>query len=190
MKQLLQEIRNCTLCASELPFGARPIISTHPNNRLVIVSQAPGSVVHQNGVAWQDQGGNTLRRWLDLSEDEFYDAEKVGIVPMGFCYPGKGKSGDLPPRKECAPLWHPPVFEQLQKIKLILLVGRYAQQYYLKEQAEKTLTATVKNYQQYLHTFFPLPHPSPRNRFWRQKNPWFEETVVPVLQQHIKSILA
>jgi uracil-DNA glycosylase len=144
--------------------------------------------VHQSGIPWDDQSGKKLREWLGVDDEIFYDTTNFAIVPMGFCYPGKAKTGDAPPRKECAPLWHDKVLFQLKKVELILLIGSYATSYYLPK--EKTnLTHKVNHYEKYLPKYWPLPHPSPTNRFWRAKNPWFEESIVPQLQRKIKEIL-
>lgn len=158
-------------------------------SRIVIIGQAPGSKVQQSGVPWADQSGKLLRAWLGIDEALFYDATKIGIVPMGFCYPGKGESGDLPPRPECAPLWHPQLFEKMTQIRLILLIGQYAQRYYLQDQVRRNLTETVRNFESYLPAYFPLPHPSPRNRFWLAKNPWFEADVLPQLKLLVQTCL-
>lgn len=189
MKKLLKDIRNCTECASELLLGPRPIVAVHPKSKIVIIGQAPGSIVHKTGIPWDDKSGENLRRWMDITSEDFYDASKIAIIPMGFCYPGKGKSGDLPPRKECAPLWHSPLLNLLKEVELVILIGKYAQDYYLKDKAEKTLTATVKNYKAYLPTFFVLPHPSPRNNIWMAKNEWFKEAVLPSLKKTVTTIL-
>ncbi|WPP49227.1 uracil-DNA glycosylase family protein [Catalinimonas niigatensis] len=193
MEDLLKDIRKCIVCEPFLPLGARPVLSAHPRSRILIVGQAPGTRVHHSGIPWNDQSGKTLRAWLNVSDKEFYTEEKFGIVPMGFCYPGsmsgKAKSGDLPPRKECAPLWHAALLERMPEVQLTLLIGQYAQKYYLGKQARKNLTETVQSFEEYLPRFFPLPHPSPRNRIWIKKNPWFEEIIVPQLQYHVKKIL-
>ncbi len=190
MNNLIKEIRACKVCAPELLLGPRPVVSAHPNSKIIIIGQAPGSVVHRTGIPWDDKSGENLRNWMDIDSDTFYDATKIAIIPMGFCYPGKGKSGDLPPRKECAPLWHAPLLAGLKDVKLILLIGKYAQDYYLKKTAEKTLTATVKNYSNYLPQYFVLPHPSPRNNIWMAKNEWFKTTVLPDLRKTIDGILS
>lgn len=187
METLLKKIRGCTLCKEYLPLGPRPVVMAHPDASIAIIGQAPGTKVHQSGIPWDDASGKRLREWLDISVEVFYDPTRISIVPMGFCYPGKGKSGDMPPRPECAPKWHQPLFSRMPKLKLVLLVGMYAQQYYLE--TSRTLTETVKNYQHYLPEYFPLPHPSPRNRLWLLRNPWFEASVVPELQQIMKDIL-
>ncbi|MBQ4819891.1 uracil-DNA glycosylase family protein [Aquimarina sp. MMG016] len=186
MKTLLSDIRDCEVCKAHLPLGPRPVVSAHPDAKIVIIGQAPGTKVHQSGIPWDDASGKQLRKWLAISDELFYDETKIAIVPMGFCYPGKGKSGDLPPRTECAPLWHQPLFDQMPKLELVILIGQYAQKYYLKKEAKSNLTETVKVFQEYLPKYFPLPHPSPRNRFWLTKNPWFDKDVIPVLQQLIK----
>lgn len=189
MENLLQEIRQCTICKRHLPLGPRPITSGHPKSKIVVIGQAPGTKVHASGVPWDDASGKQLRQWLNVSDDDFYDETRFAIIPMGFCYPGKGKSGDLPPRPECAPQWHKLIFNEMKQVELILLIGIYAQKYYLKEKAKKTLTETVANYKDYLPSYFPLPHPSPRNRFWLTKNPWFKDKVVLDLQEKIALIL-
>ncbi len=189
MQELLQQIKQCTLCAKHLPLGANPVISVHTEAKILIIGQAPGTKVHYSGIPWNDQSGIRLRQWLDVENDLFYDNTIFGIVPMGFCYPGKGKSGDLPPRPECAPEWHEVLFKQMPKVQLTLLIGQYAQKYYLKKNAKKNLTQTVAHYEEYLPTYFPLPHPSPRNRLWLKKNDWFEKNIVPQLKNVIHSII-
>lgn len=187
---LLKEIRQCTACEPHLSHGANPVIQAHPNARLLIIGQAPGIKVHESSIPWNDASGERLREWLGIDSDTFYDEQKVAIVPMGFCYPGKGKSGDLPPRPECAELWHQKVLQSLPNIQMTLLIGQYAQNYYLKERTTKTLTETVKNWQAWAPEFLPLPHPSPRNNIWLKKNPWFESDIIPYIRQHISEHLA
>jgi len=189
MKALLSEIRDCEVCKAHLPLGPRPVVTANSEAKIVIIGQAPGTKVHASGIPWDDASGKQLRKWLDISDELFYDETKIAIVPMGFCYPGKGKTGDLPPRSECAPLWHQKLFDFMPNIEMVILIGLYAQKYYLKKDAKKTLTETVSEYHQYLPTYFPLPHPSPRNRFWLTKNPWFEKEVVPTLQKYIHKII-
>lgn len=184
MEDLLQDIRRCQICA-DLPLGPRPVVAAHPNSRIAIVGQAPGTKVHATGVPWDDPSGKRLRQWLEVDDKAFYDPRQFAIVPMGFCYPGKGKSGDLPPRKECAPEWHEQLFAQMPQIELFLLIGQYAQGHYLGKKKKKTLTETVRNFQEYLPRFFPLPHPSPRNGIWLRKNDWFETDVLPELRRRI-----
>lgn len=189
MQDLLQKIRQCDICEAHLPLGARPIVEGHINSKIVLVSQAPGSVVHKSGIPWDDAGGKRLREWLGVSNETFYNVENFAIMPMGFCYPGKGKGGDLPPRPECAPQWHQLMWDKLPNVELVILIGMYSQKYYLKDKNNKTLTDMVGNYQKYLPRYFPLPHPSPRNRFWLIKNPWFETEILPILKTRIHKIL-
>ncbi|MEM7030217.1 MAG: uracil-DNA glycosylase family protein [Chloroflexota bacterium] len=182
METLLQQIKACDVCQDKLPHPPRPVMAASPQSKIIIIGQAPGSKVHASGVPWDDPSGDLLRAWLGIKKPDFYNPKKIGIIPMGFCYPGKGKSGDLPPRPECAPLWHPQLFEQTSAVRLTLLIGQYAQRYYLGETAKKNLTETVRNFETYLPQHFPLPHPSPRNRFWMRKNPWFQSEVLPELK--------
>lgn len=185
-----EKIRNCTLCRPHLPLGAKPILSGNPKSKIAIVSQAPGRIAHQSGIPFMDQSGKNLRAWLGVDEATFYDEDLFAVPPMGFCYPGKGKGGDLPPRPECAPKWHPELFPYLEGIELKLLIGQYSQKAYLGSNCKHTLTETVRNYREYLPEFFPLPHPSPRNGIWQRKNPWFEIEVIPVLQKMVKQIIS
>ena len=186
MENILREISGCQLCAEYLT--PRPVLTAHPNAKILIVGQAPGIKVHQSGIPWDDKSGENLRQWMGVSEEQFYDPKLVALLPMGFCYPGKGKSGDLPPRPECAPSWHEKVLSKMNEISLTLLVGKYAQDYYL-ESPKSTLTETVRSFQDYLPHHLVLPHPSPRNNIWRAKNKWFDLEVVPELQTLIKKIL-
>ena len=189
MQKLLQQIKECQICKAHLPLGPNPVVQAGKGARIIIIGQAPGTKVHKSGVPWDDASGNLLRKWLNIDKNIFYDAEKIALVPMGFCYPGKGKSGDLPPRPECAPQWHQPLFEQMPKLDLIILIGTYSQAYYLKDHPHKNLTETVRAWKDFLPLYMPLPHPSPRNRFWLSKNPWFEEEVVPGLQARVMEVL-
>lgn len=190
MQQLLQDIRACQACVKHLPLGANPIVSAHPKARIVIIGQAPGTSVHKTGIPWNDPSGRQLRKWLGVTDEVFYDETKIALIPMGFCYPGKGKTGDLPPRPECAPLWHETLMSKLPNLQLTILIGQYAQRYYLKGALKKNLTQTVKAYQEYLpNNVLPLPHPSPRNRFWLTKNPWFDVEVVPILQGKVAALV-
>lgn len=189
MKDLLTNIRKCEVCKSNLQLGPRPVLVASSEAKIIIIGQAPGTKVHKTGIPWDDPSGKQLRKWLGISDETFYDEREIAIVPMGFCYPGKGKSGDLPPRPECAPLWHNQLLEKMPNVELIILIGMYAQKYYLQKEAKKTLTETVKNYKDYLPNYFILPHPSPRNRFWLTKNPWFDEDVLPVLKEKVRTTL-
>ena len=189
MEKLLNRIHKCTECAAFLAFGPRPIVAASAASKIIIIGQAPGSVVHRTGIPWDDKSGENLRKWMGISMEDFYDAEKVAIIPMGFCYPGKGKTGDLPPRKECAPLWHSKLLDKINNDVLILLIGKYAQDYYLKKTAKKTLTETVFNFGDYLPKYFVLPHPSPRNNIWQAKNKWFVTDVLPDLKSKTQSAL-
>ncbi len=190
MNRLLTDIRACRECVLHLPHGPRPVIQAHPLARLLIIGQAPGAKVHESGVPWMDASGRQLREWLGIDDATFYDAKQVALMPMGFCYPGKGKSGDLPPRPECAPLWHERVRKQLKNVKLTLLIGQYSQQHYLGDEAGENLTETVRAFEKFLPNFLPLPHPSPRNRFWLTKNKWFVTDLLPVLQATVVTTLA
>ncbi len=187
MKNLLLEIRSCRLCKKYL--DPRPVVQAASEARIAIVGQAPGRKVHESGIPWDDASGRNLRSWLGMDEGVFYDPAKVALIPMGFCYPGKGKSGDLPPRTECAPAWHASLFEKLPELRLTILVGRYAQDYYLDDPGE-TLTETVRNYGKCLPAYFPLVHPSPRNGIWMKKNPWFGLEVLPALKTAVAEALS
>ncbi|NKB77216.1 MAG: uracil-DNA glycosylase family protein [Gammaproteobacteria bacterium] len=188
-ESLSSEIRACTLCKDKLPMGPNPVFQAGPKSRILIAGQAPGIRVHKTSIPFNDPSGERLRRWMGIDEEIFYDAEKVAIVPMGFCYPGTGKSGDLPPLPECSQTWHERLLQYTSDIKLILPIGLYAQRYYLGSARKKTLTETVKSWEEYAPSVLPLPHPSPRNNIWLKKNPWFEEMVIPHLQQSIAEIL-
>ena len=187
LHDLLTQIRQCRLCEPHLPLGANPVIRASVSAKLLIIGQAPGTRVHETGIPWNDASGRRLREWLNMSEEEFYDEDQVAIMPMGLCYPGKGKSGDLPPRPECAATWHQPVSALMRDIRLTLLIGQYAQKQFLQDDFT-TLTERVRNFSSCNPEFFPLPHPSPRNQLWLKKNPWFEEEVIPALQGRLKSL--
>ena len=191
LETLFGEIRSCTFCAEHLPLGPRPIIRGAASAKVLIIGQAPGTKVHASGVPWDDESGKRLRNWMGLTPDTFYDNTKIAIVPMGFCYPAKGKSGDLPPRPECAPLWHDRVLKLLPNIELTVLIGQYAQQRYLFGKQKDTLTETVQNWPEYLQSgYWPIVHPSPRNAIWLARNKWFESEVVPELQRRIAEALS
>src|SRR5690554_3147108 len=188
MESLLREVRACRLCEAHLPLGPRPVVQLGGGARILIIGQAPGTRVHNTGIPWNDPSGDTLRRWLEVGREQFYDPELFAIMPMGFCYPGKGKSGDLPPRPECAPTWHQRILDALPHIELTLLIGQYAQRYYLGNRYP-TLTETVRHWRDFAPTQLPLPHPSPRNRRWLTQNPWFEREELPALQARVHQAL-
>lgn len=182
---LLGQIRACTTCA-DLPHGPRPVVQAGAGARILIIGQAPGSRVHASGIAWDDDSGVRLRDWTGLDPATFYDPERVALMPMGFCYPGKGESADLPPRPECAPLWHARLRAQLPDVRLTLLVGHHAQNHYLPRQPNRTMTAAVRDYAAAPPGLFPLPHPSWRSTGWMRKNPWFEAELLPVLRARVR----
>lgn len=188
MESLLREVRACRLCEAHLPLGPRPVVQLGGGARILIIGQAPGTRVHNTGIPWNDPSGDTLRRWLEVGREQFYDPELFAIMPMGFCYPGKGKSGDLPPRPECAPTWHQRILDALPHIELTLLIGQYAQRYYLGNRYP-TLTETVRHWREFAPTQLPLPHPSPRNRRWLRDNPWFEQEELPALRERVHQAL-
>lgn len=185
MYPLVEKIRKCEVCKDYLPLGPRPVVQLSSTSKIVIIGQAPGRRVHETGIPWNDASGKKLREWMNVDEATFYNPEIFSIVPMGFCYPGKAVSGDLPPRPECAPLWHPKILKNIKGSPLILLIGQYAQRYYLGKQNKERLTETVKSYSEYLPRYFPLPHPSPRNQYWVTINPWFMQKAIPELQKRI-----
>jgi uracil-DNA glycosylase len=186
---LLEDIRACAHCAKDLPHAPRPVLQAHEAARLRIIGQAPGRKVHESGVPWSDKSGERLRRWLGMRGEVFYDPKKVALIGMGLCYPGKAKSGDEPPRPECAPRWHAKLNAGLPEIRLTLLVGRYAQTHYLGPRQRRTLGETVQAWAEYLPLgYLPLVHPSPRNQTWLKRNPWFETELVPELQRQIRTL--
>lgn len=183
---LLDRIRACELCAAHLPLGPRPVVVADARARLLIAGQAPGTRVHQTGIPWNDPSGERLREWLGLDRETFYDARKVALVPMGFCYPGRGRQGDLPPRPECAATWHPQLLPQLRAVELTLVIGRYAQRHHLGTTAP--VTEVVRQWRNFLPEHIPLPHPSPRNTGWLQRHPWFEQELLPVLRAKVREL--
>jgi uracil-DNA glycosylase len=190
VEPLLADIRACRLCEAHLPLGPRPVLQASATSRLLIVSQAPGRKVHLSGVPFDDVSGARLREWLGIDRDTFYDAGRVAIVPMGFCFPGSGRSGDLPPRPECAPTWHPRLLPLLTQVRLTLVIGQYAQVGLLGTARGNSLTDTVRSWRTHLaHGLLPLPHPSPRNRPWVMHNPWFEQELLPVLRERVSLLL-
>ena len=188
LRTLIKEARACRVCAPHLPLGPRPVFLVGRRARLMIVGQAPGRRVHLTGVPWNDPSGEQLRAWLAMDRAQFYDTRRVAILPAGLCYPGSGARGDLPPRPECAPLWQPRFRAALPGIRLTLLVGMHAQAYYLGRQRKPTLAGTVRAWREYQPEFFPLPHPSPRNRLWLKRNPWFVKEVLPALRRRLRAL--
>ena len=188
LESLLTEVRACTVCAEHLEAGPRPVVRIGPSAPIVIIGQAPGRLVHESGIPWDDPSGVRLRSWLGLSEEQFYDPETVAILPMGFCFPGTAKSGDNPPRPECAPLWHDRLISHLAEDRLEIIIGMYAQARYI-EKREKTLPATVANWANYLPKQVVLPHPSWRNNGWIKKNPWFETETLPAIRARIDQVM-
>jgi uracil-DNA glycosylase len=187
---LLQQVRACTLCAAQLPLGPRPVLQVHPAARILVVGQAPGTKVHNSGVPFDDASGERLRQWMGITREVFYEPTQVAIVPMGFCYPGTAKSGDLPPRPECAPRWREEVLAQMPAIALTLVIGQYAQDWHLPKLDRSSVTGTVQRWQEFAPYVLPLPHPSPRNNIWLKRNPWFAQTLLPQLQDLVARALA
>ncbi len=186
---LLTEVRACTRCAAHLPLGPRPVLQLHASARLLVAGQAPGRKVHETGLPFNDASGDRLRDWLGISRETFYDARQIAIVPMGFCFPGTGKSGDLPPRPECAPAWRAPLLSHLKQLRLTLVIGRYALAYHLPD-AGASLTAVVQDWRRHWPQVVPLPHPSGRNNLWLKRNPWFEQELLPPLRIRVAQVLA
>ena len=185
---LLTRARACTVCAEHLPLGPNPIFRIHPEAKVALISQAPGRLAHLSSVAWDDPSGRRLRDWLGVTEEQFFQTSTFAVLPIGFCYPGKGKGGDLPPRPECAPLWQKPLLNLMPNLKLKVLIGAYSQAHYLGARRKKNLTETVRSYQEYLPEYFPIPHPSPRNGIYLRRNAWFEEVNVPYLQKLVEGL--
>ena len=189
LRLLLDEIRACRACEVHLPHGPRPVLQVGRGARVLVVGQAPGARVHASGVPWDDKSGARLREWMGIGPECFYDPDSVALVPMGYCYPGRGASGDLPPRPECAELWLERVLAQMPHIRLTLLVGAYAQRRFLAAKRRSTLTETVAAWRDYGPSHIPLPHPSPRNQGWFKQLAWFERELVPVLRARVAAAL-
>lgn len=183
--KLLTDIRQCTICSEHLPKGPKPIIQASSHSKILIIGQAPGQKAHDSGIPWNDQSGDRLRLWLGVDKQQFYDSRIFALMPMGFCYPGKRHGGDAPPRPECAPMWHDLLMKKMPDIAITLLIGQYAQRYYLKESIKMSLTDTVKSFHAYLPRYLPMPHPSPRNQAWFKNNKWFEKDLLPVLRSKV-----
>ena len=187
---LLKAVRACRVCEAHLPLGPRPVLQVGAGARVLIVGQAPGARVHASGVPWDDASGEKLRVWMGVDKTTFYDAPQIAIIPMGYCYPGRGRGGDLPPRRECADLWLVELLQKLPSIELTLLIGLHAQRHFLGARRQSTLTETVRQWQAYAPQYIPLPHPSPRNTPWFQAHPWFEQDLVPLLRGRVQRLLA
>jgi uracil-DNA glycosylase len=185
---LLAEVRACQICAAHLPLGPRPVLQVHRDARILIAGQAPGRRVHASGVPFQDPSGVRLREWMGVSENVFYDPRGVAILPMGFCFPGSGSSGDKPPRPECAPAWREALLKEMVDVRLTLVLGQYAQAYHL-DGPKRRVTEAVASWKEFAPDVIPLPHPSPRNQAWFKKNPWFEAEVLPVLRSRVAELV-
>jgi uracil-DNA glycosylase len=190
LTSLLAEIRACRICAPHLPLGPRPVLRAGATATVLVVGQAPGTRVHATGIPWNDPSGDRLRQWLGLDRAAFYDEQRIAIIPMGFCYPGRGPSGDLPPRPECAPLWHPRLLAALPRLRLILLIGHYAHARYLPDWRRLSLTERVRCWREAPLPYLPLPHPSGRNNGWLRRHPWFEAELLPDLRARLAAALA
>ena len=189
LSTLLKHARACQVCAPHLPLGARPVLQADARARILIAGQAPGRRVHETGIPFNDVSGDRLRTWLGIERDTFYDASKIALLPMGFCYPGSGASGDLPPRPECAPLWREQLLRRLPNIALTLVIGQYAMAWHLGDRRQANLTATVTAWRSFWPEVLPMPHPSPRNQRWMRNNPWFEADVLPALQRRVQELI-
>jgi len=188
LEALLTAVRGCRACEADLPLGPRPVLSAGATARILVVGQAPGLRVHRSGVPWDDPSGDRLRAWMGVDKDVFYDESRIAIIPMGYCYPGRGKGGDMPPRRECATLWLDQLLARLPRIELTLLIGQYAQRHFLGTRRKRSLTETVKGWEEYAPDYFPLPHPSLRNQPWFQRQPWFERGLVPELRARLNPL--
>jgi uracil-DNA glycosylase len=189
LAELLQAVRACRVCAEHLPLGPRPVLQAAAGARILVVGQAPGARVHASGVPWADASGDRLRAWMGVDETTFYDAERIALIPMGLCYPGRGAGGDLPPRPECAPLWMEALRAKLPRVELTLLVGLHAKRHFLGDRRQRTLTETLREWRDLEPVFFPLPHPSPRNTPWIRNRPWIEHEMLPELRLRVHAIL-
>ena len=189
LKSLLTAVRACRACDGYLPLGPRPVVQAGATARILVVGQAPGAKVHASGVPWDDKSGERLRDWMGIDSGIFYDEKQIAILPMGYCYPGRAASGDLPPRSECAELWLDRLLSKLPKIELTLLVGQYAQAHFLRGKGHASVTATTRNWRAHAPGIIPLPHPSPRNVAWFMANPWFDDELLPVLRRSVSKLV-
>jgi uracil-DNA glycosylase len=189
LDSLLKAVRGCRACEAHLPLGPRPVLRAGKTARILVVGQAPGVRVHTTGIPWADPSGERLRAWMGVDTDVFYDESRIAIIPMGYCYPGRGNGGDMPPRRECASLWLDHLLAKLPQIELTLLIGQYAQRHFLASRRKPSLAETAKAWREYAPQYIPLPHPSPRNQPWFKRHVWFEEQLVPMLQSRIKTLL-
>lgn len=188
LEALLIAVRGCCVCEAHLPLGPRPVLRAGETARILVVGQAPGVRVHATGIPWDDPSGERLRAWMGVDKDAFYDESHIAIIPMGYCYPGRGSGGDRPPRRECAQLWLDQLLARLPRIELTVLIGQHAQRHFLGDRRKLSLAETTKAWREYAPRYIPLPHPSPRNQPWFKRHPWFERQLVPVLQARIKSL--
>ena len=186
---IFSEVRACTQCAEFLPLGPKPLVAGKTSSKILIVGQAPGRVAHETGKPWNDKSGERLRDWLGMTDKQFYDESLTAIIPMGFCFPGTGKSGDMPPRPECAPLWHERILKSLKHIGLTVFAGKYAMDHNASGRYS-TVTQAARGYDHDLPSEIFLPHPSPRNNLWLKKNPWFEADVLPMLRNRVSDLIS
>ncbi len=189
LPQLLREVRGCRECEGRLLEEPRPLLQGSVTSRVLIIGQAPGLAAHTSGVPWDDPSGKRLRDWLGVTNEVFYDPDRIALMPMGFCYPGKARSGDAPPRPECAPLWHPALIERFSAVRLTVIIGRYAIERYLPDRFG-SITEAARAHAELLPRRVVLPHPSPRNNIWLKKNPWYERDVLPALRRRVRCVLA
>ncbi|MEM7098015.1 MAG: uracil-DNA glycosylase family protein [Pseudomonadota bacterium] len=188
--RLCAEIKQCTLCEADLPLGPRPVFQAHPKARILVVGQAPGTAVHKSGIPFDDPSGDRLRTWMGVDKETFYNPHAIALIPMGFCYPGRGKGGDLPPRPECAETWRTPLLSHMKNVKLTIVIGRYAIDWHLQPPKSTTLTEFVTRWRDFGPEVVALPHPSPRNTMWLRRNPIVEAEVVPYLQARVRDLLS
>ncbi len=187
LRTLLSQVRACRICEHALPHGARPVLQISRSATILIAGQAPGRRVHETGIPFNDASGDRLREWMGITRDVFYNPKIVAILPMGFCFPGTGASGDLPPRPECAPAWRAALLAQLPTLQLTLVLGQYAQTYHLRN-GKQSVTDAVRAWKTYWPGLLPLPHPSPRNQLWMKNNPWFTRQVLPALKKRVRAL--